>query len=154
MAHQSYKVVITHSNEISGWTILSRLLHSRATHIEGMNSDVQYDLSILEFKNREQLEEFHGRILRLQQEIMLSGEIFSTTRLLFRYMKELSKSDKLRSFIAHKMIDLITFFYNNGKYAVYTGVDIHVIYRYLEMIGSPTTLTTSGQRYHNFSPSS
>ena len=28
------------------------------------------------------------------------------------------------------------------------------IYRYLEIIGSPTTLTTSGQRSHNFGPSS
>ena len=51
------------------------------------------------------------------------------------------------------MIDLITFLDNNGKYAVYTGGDIHGIYRYLEMIGAPTTLTTSVQRSYHFSPS-
>ena len=62
---------------------------------------------------------------------MLSGEIFSPTRLLFQYMKALSKSDKLRSFIALKMKDIITFLDNNIKPGVYTGVDIHGIYRYL-----------------------
>ena len=51
------------------------------------------------------------------------------------------------------MIDLITFLDNNGKSAVYTGGNIRGLYRYLEMIGSPTTLTTSGQRSHNFGPS-
>ena len=69
-------------------------------------------------------------------------------------MKELSKSDKLRDFIAPKMTDIITFLDNNGKYAVYTCGDINGIYRYLDMIGEPTTLTTSGQRSHHFSPSS
>ena len=53
-------------------------------------------------------------ILRLQQEIMLYGEIVSPTRILFQYTKELSKSDKLRAFIAPKMTDLITFLDNNG----------------------------------------
>ena len=68
-------------------------------------------------------------------------------------MKALSKSDKLRYFIAPNMTDLITFLENNGESSVYTGEDIHGIYRYLEMIGAPTTLTTSGQRSHHFSPS-
>ena len=51
MEHQTYKVVSTHDYEISGWTILSRLLHSCAPHIGGMNEDVQYDLSTLAFNN-------------------------------------------------------------------------------------------------------
>ena len=38
-----------------------------------MNSDVKYDLATLDFNNGEQIEDFHGRILILQQEIMLSG---------------------------------------------------------------------------------
>ena len=84
---------------------------------------------------------------------MLSGEIVSPTRLLFQYMKELSKSDKLRYFIAPKMTDLINFLDNNVKYAVYIGGDIHDIYRYLEIIESPTTFTTSGHCYHHFVPS-
>ena len=63
-------------------------------------------------------------------------------------MKALSKSDKLRAFIAPKMIDLITLLENNRKSTVYKGGDIHGIYRYLDMIGAPTTLTTSGQRSH------
>ena len=83
---------------------------------------------------------------------MLSGEIVSPTRLLFQYIKAFSKSDKLRAFIVPKMTDIITLLDNNGKYAVYTGGYINGIYRYLEMIGSPTTLTTSGQRSHHFSP--
>ena len=62
---------------------------------------------------------------------MLSGEFFSPTILLFHYMKALSKIDKLSAFIAPKMIDIITFLENNGKYAVYEGGDIHGIYRYL-----------------------
>ena len=72
MAPQAYKIFSTHAYEISGWTILSRLLHSRAHHIGGMNGDFQSDLATLAFKNGEQLEYFHSMILRLQQEIMLS----------------------------------------------------------------------------------
>ena len=60
-----------------------------------MNGDVQSDLATLAFRNGEQLEYFHSRILRLQQEIMLSGEIVSPTRLLLQYMKVLTKSEKL-----------------------------------------------------------
>ena len=89
-------------------------------------------------------------ILRLQHEIMLSGEIVSPTRLLLQYMKALTKSEKLKAFISPKMTDLITFIEKNGKYAAYEGGDIHGIYRYLEMIGAPTTLTTSGHRPHHF----
>ena len=119
-----------------------------------MNGDVKYDLATLDFNNGEQLEYFHSMIIRLQQEIMLSGEIFSPTIIIFQYTKALSNSDKLRAFIATKMTDIITFLDNNGKYAVYTGWYIHGIYLYLDMIGDPTTLTTSGQRSHNFGPSS
>ena len=32
-----------------------------------MNGDVNSDLATLELKNREQIEDFHSRILRLQQ---------------------------------------------------------------------------------------
>ena len=52
------------------------------------------------------------------------------------------------------MKDFITLPENNGKLAVYTGRDINGIYRYLEIIGSPTVLTTSGQRSHHFGLSS
>ena len=115
-------------------------------HIGGMNGDVQSDLATLAFKNGEQLEDFHSRILRLQQEIMLFGEFFSPTRLIFHYMRALTKSEKTRAFIAPKMIDIITFLDKNGKYAVYEGGDIHGIYRYLEIIGAPTTLNTPDQQ--------
>ena len=119
-----------------------------------MNGYVQSDLATLAFRNGEQIEDFHSRILRLQQEIMLSGEIFSPTRLLLQYMKALTKSEKIKAFIAPKMTDLITFIDNKVKSAVYDGGDIHGIYRYLEMIGAPTTLTTSVHRSHHFGPSS
>ena len=72
MAPQAYEVVRTHAREISGWTILSRLLHSRAPHLGGVNGGVQSDIDTLALKNREQLEGFHISILRLQQEIVLS----------------------------------------------------------------------------------
>ena len=84
---------------------------------------------------------------------MLSGEIVSPTRLLFQYMKELSKIDKLGTFIAPKMTDIINFLDNNVKSPVYKGEDIRGIYCYLYMIGAPTTLTTSGQRSHHYIPS-
>ena len=53
-----------------------------------------------------------------------------------------------------KMKDFITLIENNRKSAVYIWLNIHVIYTYLEIIGSPTTLTTSSQSFHNFVPSS
>ena len=42
---------------------------------------------------------------------------------------------------------------NNWKYDVYTGVNILELYHYLEIIGAPTTLTTSSQSSHHFGPS-
>ena len=65
-------------------------------------------------------------------------------------MKAFSKINKLKAFIAPKMIDIITFLYNNVISTVYTGGNINGIYRYLEMIGAPTALATSGHRSHNF----
>ena len=50
------------------------------------------------------------------------------------------------------MIDIIIFLENNGKSALYIGENIQVLYHYPEMIGAPTTLTTLGQRSHNFGP--
>ena len=142
---------ITHSHDISVWTILSRILHSHAPHLGGMNGDVQYYLYTPAFNNGEQLEYFNGRIFRPQQEIILPGEIVSPTRILFEYTKTLSNSDKIRAFIAPKMTDIIKFLDNNVKSAVYTGWNINGIYCYLETIESPTKLTTSGQRSRNFS---
>ena len=77
MAPQVYKVVSVHAHDISGCTILSRLIHSRDPNIEGMNGDVKSDIATLAFNNGEQLEDFHNRIIRLQQEIILSGETVS-----------------------------------------------------------------------------
>ena len=67
MEPQAYKIVSTHAHENSGWIILSILLNSRAPHLGGMNGDIQSDLATLAFRNGEQLEDFHSRILRLQQ---------------------------------------------------------------------------------------
>ena len=68
-------------------------------------------------------------------------------------MKELSKSNKLKALIATKMTDLIKFLDYNGKYAVYTGWNIRGLYRYLEMLGAPTTLTTSVHLSRRYGPS-
>ena len=89
MAPQAYKVVSTHDHEISGWTILSIILHSHVNHIAGMNVDVQSDLATLDFKNGEQLEYFNSRIITLQQRNMLSREIVSPTKIIFQCMKAL-----------------------------------------------------------------
>ena len=59
--------------------MLMRYQDGLSSHLGGINSDVQSDLAILAFRNGEQLEYFSSRILRLQQEIILSGGIFSTT---------------------------------------------------------------------------
>ena len=131
MAPQAYKVVRTHAYEISEWTIISRILHSRAPHLGGMNGDVKSDLATLEFNNGEQLGNFNILTLRLQQEIILSGETESPTIFKFHYMKALSKTNKLKAFIEPKMTDLIKFLDNKGKSSVYTGGNIHGLYRYL-----------------------
>ena len=78
---------------MSGWTILFRLIHSRALHIGWKDGDFQSDIFILLFKNGEHLEYLHGIILILQQEIILYIEAISPTRLIFQDMKEFSKSD-------------------------------------------------------------
>ena len=71
-------------------------------------------------KNVAQLEDFHIIILILQLEIILYRETTSPIILLFRYMKALPKSEKLKAFIAPNMVDIITFPDNKVKYAVYT----------------------------------
>ena len=67
MAPQAYNIFRINDHELSGWTILSRLLHSRAPNLGGMNGDVDSDLATLELNNGEQLENFHSIIIRLQQ---------------------------------------------------------------------------------------
>ena len=57
-------------------------------------------------------------------------------------MKELSKSDELKSFIVSKMKYLTTLLDKNRKSTVYKVGNIHGLYIYIEMIGYPTTLTT------------
>ena len=153
MAPQDYKVINTCDNEISGWTILYRLLHARAPHAWGINGDFQYDLATLEFKNGEKLEYFHSIIIIIQQEINLSGETVSPTRPILHYMEPLSKIDKIKAFIAPNMADIIKFLYNNRKLETNIEENIHGIYHYLENIGDPTTLTTSVQHSNYFSTS-
>ena len=86
-----------------------------------MNGDFQSDLYTLEFKQGEQREGFHSRIIRLKQYTNLSGEIVSPKILIIQYMKALSKCDNLEALITSKMTDLIIFLDNNGKPAIYTG---------------------------------
>ena len=59
------------------------LIHSHSPHIVGVNGDVHSDLATFDFKKGEQLEDFHSIIIRLQQEITLSGETLSTARLYY-----------------------------------------------------------------------
>ena len=71
MAPKDYKVVKTHAREIPAYTILSIILHACVPNLGGMNGDVKYDLSTLEFKNGKKIADFHIRIIRIQQEIIL-----------------------------------------------------------------------------------
>ena len=89
MAPQAYKVINNNYQEISGWTILYIIIHVHIPHLGGTNDYVQHDLSTLAFKNREQLEDIYIIIIILQQEIILSGETISHTRLLLQYTKAL-----------------------------------------------------------------
>ena len=68
-------------------------------------------------------------------------------------MKSFSNSDKIKSFIAPNMIDIIIFLDNNIILSVYTRGNINEIYCYLETIEAPTKLTASGQRSCHFFPS-
>ena len=108
MAPHSYKFVSTHAHEISGWKIPSRLIHSRAPNIGGMNFDDQSKLSTLAFNNAEQLKEFHSIIIILQQEIVLYVETVSPTIIIFYFVESLSKRDKPKALIAPNMTHLIT----------------------------------------------
>ena len=56
MVPEEYKVVNNHAHKISVWKILSRLIHSRALYLVGMNGNVQSDLATMPLKNGEQLE--------------------------------------------------------------------------------------------------
>ena len=98
---------------------LSILLHARAPFIGGMDGDVKSDLATLSFKNREKLEDFYSRILRIQQKTNLSVETVSPTIFIFHCIKVLSKNDKIKSFLFIKMTDLTTFLEKNGKLSIY-----------------------------------
>ena len=43
MAPQAYKVIATHDNEVSGWKIISRIIHASVPHVVQINDDVQYE---------------------------------------------------------------------------------------------------------------
>ena len=51
MTPQAYKIIRTHPHEISGCTIIYRLIHSRAPNIGWTNGDVHSDLATLVFNN-------------------------------------------------------------------------------------------------------
>ena len=51
------------------------------------------------------------------------------------------------------MIDIIILLDNNLKLAICTGVNINALYHYIEVIVSPTALSTSGNLSCNFGPS-
>ena len=84
MAFQAYKVVTAHSHKISGWTILSRLLHTRAPRLVWIIGGVQCDLATLAFKQGEQLDFFLGGILTLHQEINVFHKVSLQQDVYFR----------------------------------------------------------------------
>ena len=51
MANQAYKVVKTHAQEISVWTIIYIIIHVRAPILGRINCGIQYELSNLAFNN-------------------------------------------------------------------------------------------------------
>ena len=69
-------------------------------------------------------------------------------------MNSLSKSNKLKAFFSPKMTYIITFLDNRVKLAIYTGVNIHVVYPYIEIILAPNKLTSPVHSSHHFGTSS
>ena len=128
MSYQAYKVFTTHAHEILWRKIISILLLARDPNLGDTNGDVQSDLSSLAFNNRWQLEDFHRRIIRLQQEINLPGETDSPTRLLLQHMKVLSKKNEFTAFLATKMTYLNIFLDRNGKPSIYAGKNLWTIW--------------------------
>ena len=98
--------------------------------IEVMKGYVYYDLSKLAFNAVEQIKDFHSRIIRIQQYTILLVETVYPTRLLYQYIKALSKSDKLKVFIASKMTYLLTFLDNKNNVYIYKWWKIHGLKEY------------------------
>ena len=67
MAPQTKNEISTHAHEVSVWTILSILLNEGAPHLGVTNGNIQTDLVTLTFKQGEQLEDFHGKSIRMKQ---------------------------------------------------------------------------------------
>ena len=136
MSPKAYKVINTHYIEIYGWTIITWILHAYGTHLGGINSNVQSDLSTLESNNGEQIEYFNRIIIILQQEINIYGEIVSHKIILLRYMKAFSKCHKRKEFIVPKMTYIITFLDKYGNWLSTQEIilmDSIVTYKWLDL---------------------
>ena len=73
MVPQAYKTLNSRDYKISGYILLSRVIHVRAPTVGYINGDVQSDISTLTFNNKEQLEDFHSTILIFKEENIPSG---------------------------------------------------------------------------------
>ena len=63
-------------------------------------------------------------------------------------MEFFTKCDELKAFIAPKMEYKIAYLDHHVKEVSYSGRDVHDLYHYMYMLGSPTNSTYSGQQYH------
>ena len=86
MSTQAWKVFTTHAHEISGYKIISRIIHARDPHLGVMNVDIQSDIVTLELKNVEQIEvlitQFSGidKKLNSLEKLYLLKDFYSSTR--------------------------------------------------------------------------
>ena len=65
-------------------------------------------------------------------------------------MKALSNSDKIKAVTSPRITDLNTFLKKIGMGNIYTGINIHYLNSYMEMILASTNLTSSSQRFNFF----
>ena len=153
ISSQAYKIVSTNYHEISGWKIISRLIHWCAPHLGEMNNYVQSDLFILELKKR------RTTWMILYQNSQTSTGNYTLCRNYISYKTYILVHEGMVKEIQNQRI-----YFNQDershhipwqqqKTDLYTGVNIHGLYHYLEIIGSPMTLNTSGQCSCNFGPS-
>ena len=75
----------------------------------------------------------------------------SPKRLIFQYMKLLTKFDGLKTFISPKMMVIIIYPDHHGKEASCSGSGIHYLYIYIDIIGAHANSTYVVHNYHSSS---
>ena len=95
-----------------------------------MDGDDQSNLSTLTSITENNLKIFTLEYSDLNSKLTSLDKLYPLKDFTSSKWMNMSKCDELKAFIALKMTDIITFIDNNGKLAIYKGLNIHVIYSY------------------------